>query len=89
MRLYALVIALVLAFPSAILAQQAQGWGPGVKVLTQLPGYVFDWSPDSQSLAYAVHRDIFIVKALDFSQPQRLEISDVIFPIVWYADRLH
>ncbi len=75
MRLYALVIALALAFASATLAQQTQGWGPGVEVLTQLPGYVFDWSPDSQSLAYAVHREIFIVKAPDFSQPKRLPLE--------------
>jgi hypothetical protein len=72
MRSYFLVFVLVLAFPSATLAQPISGWGTGVKVITQLTGYVFDWSPDGRRLAHVVHRDIFILKGPDFSQPQRL-----------------
>ena len=75
MRSYLLVFALVLAFPSSTLAQPINGWGTRVKVITQLPGYVFDWSPDGRRLAYAVHRDIFILKGPDFSQPQRLPLK--------------
>ena len=75
MRSYLLVFALVLAFPSATLAQPINGWGTGVKVIAQLPGYVFDWSPDGRRLAYVVHRDIFILKGPDFSQPQRLPLN--------------